>query len=304
MAVGYGYLTAAGFWAPPGHVVSAFAFRPEDARAPDYLDLRQGEIFAHLKYYLQAQGDVALQCIDFIVRENKVSEDTLKKEPLLEKWLAAAYRRSLETTSDIGERVRLRERIKALATGLGKYKPDVRWHKPAPIVWPLVDFGLVETSMEGNGRRLRCFSPKVCGPVIPLSALLSGLPLFDGLQEEDKKGTLLRVLSTVYGFDLSAGTTVDFSVVFPGAYRKVRMLPTGTASLAALYDICSIRGILDRRVWISPAQVLSALEDLQICFPGDVRFQYGRAGRKSSVIVTDKVLSSLSDEAVSVLKEI
>jgi len=124
MAVGYEFLTEAGFWTAKGRVIAAFAMRPEDAKPPDFLTLRQSEILAHLKYYVQAQGHLFLQLGLFILERGNVTEDTLKKEPLLEKWLRNAYEWSLAKTPDLRGRVGLRERIKALSTGRERYTPD------------------------------------------------------------------------------------------------------------------------------------------------------------------------------------
>src|ERR1700686_4261073 len=69
MAVGYEFLTESGAWSPKAHGIDAFASRPQDAKATDFLTLRQHEILAHLKYYLQAQGHLFLPVSRLILKE-------------------------------------------------------------------------------------------------------------------------------------------------------------------------------------------------------------------------------------------
>ena len=290
MAIGYGFLTKGGFWTPKGHVIAAFAARASEAAATQFLELRQGEILCHLKYYLQAQGHLALRLGQLILEKAEVSEELLKREPLVEDWLVEAYRWALSKTGDLRERVELREKIKELSKG---YDPDVRWHKLSPIIWPLVDFGMVGTSLERKQHGVRLFSAKYLGARRPLEALLSQISSFEALEREEKEGTLLRTIARAYNLSLSAPSLAHLRTLLGEAYLRVRMLPTGMASLAAMSDICTIRGILEFGTWIPAARVLSELESLQGKFPGGVRFQYDRTGHRSSVIVADEALTGL-----------
>lgn len=290
MAVGYEFLSEAGSWTPKGQVIGTFASRPEDAKATDFLALRQHEVLAHLKYYLQVQGHLFLQVGQFILQNGSVSEDTLKKEPLLEKWLKSAYEWSLSGTPELRDRVKLREKIKELASGRERYKPEVRWHKLAPIVWPLVDFGILETSVDQAGKRFRHFTPASAGDHGPLASLLRRLSSPEAIDEEDNKGTLLQAISYAYGIDLSESADTSVSSLLVETYLKVRMPTTRMGALAAIYDICAVRGIVDLKAWIPPAKLHAELQALQTESPGEVRFHYDRAGHKSSVIISDSLI--------------
>jgi hypothetical protein len=297
MAVGYDFLTDAGSWRPKAHVIAAFAARPSDARPGDFLELGLQEIFAHLKYYLEAQGHLALQVSQFILNETTVSEDRLKKEPLLERWLEKAYQWCLSETPDLSGRVKLREKINSLSSGAGRYSAEVRWHKLAPIVWPLVDFGLVETRTEVSGRKSRCFLPTVNGTRKPLAALFERLSSFDAIEREDTNGTLVQAISFAYGIELSPPEDWQLSMLVIEAYRNVRMPATDMGSLPAIFDLCSVRGAVDWKVWVPAGQVLARLRQLQQKFPGGVRFHYDRAGHESAVVMTETVQKHLAEAA-------
>jgi hypothetical protein len=290
MAVGYEFLSEAGSWTSKGHVIGTFASRPEDAKATDFLVLRQHEVFAHFKYYLQVQGHLFLQVGQLILENGSVSEDTLKREPLLEKWLKSAYEWSLSGTPGLRDRVKLREKIRELASGRERYKPEVRWHKLAPIVWPLVDFGILETSLDPAGKRWRYFAPTSSGDRKPLASLLQRLSSFEAIEKEDNKGTLLQAISYAYGIDLSESVDTSVSSLLAETYLKVRMPTTRMGALAAICDICTVRGILDLKAWIPPDRVQDELQTWQTQFPGEVRFHYDRAGHKSAVIISDDLI--------------
>lgn len=290
MAEGYEFLTQAGFWDWKGRVIAELSRRPHDAQPHEFLHLGDAERLIHLKYYLEAQGALAIPFAHLLLEKGSISEAELKRESLFEQWLVEAYRWALSNTSDLRERVAIRQRIREIELRkFNRYDPDVRWHKLRPIAQPLVDFGFaVVTGREPVFGLFR--DARGC----PLAILLQEISSIDKLEHLITTENLLVCVAKALGLVPNATKAEDkMWKILAEAYRSVRQLPTGIASITAIADICGVRALTDYNRWLPPCQVLQLLEQLQK--RGGARFYFDRSGKKANVTLAESALSEIEN---------
>ena len=284
-----GFLTSNLFWSWKGHVLRTLVTCNSDAGTSAFLELSPAEQVIYLKYYFEGNGAILVSLARELISRGGLAEENLVRTDLLERNLEVIWKEYLDLSTNIAERVRLRQKLQGQ-----KYDTSTRRHKTYPHLMPLEDMGLVTRTESGEGD---AFVPVVRNGRTPLQTLVEGFPSIKELEASIDQGEHCSILAGVMfpghrrlslREDLAQlmHTTIE-------SYRALSISGSVLHPIDAITDICYARMLSKQQVLVTRQDIDGALAELQRQHPKEVRFHVDRLGRPAYIVIDDELVGDL-----------
>lgn len=284
-----GFLTPTLSWSWKGHVVRMLTSSDSDADAGAYLDLSQAEQVIYLKYYLEGDGAIIVALAREMLARGSLTEEQLAHSDLIEQLFRGIWEEYLNLTTNITERVGLRQKLKR-----ERYDPGTRRHKTYPHLVPLEDMGLVVRSEHDNQD---VFSPVVWNDRTSLQVLVEIFPTIRSLEaaiEHDEHYSILAEIMFRGHRKYSRQIDLDiFKVTVLHNYRKLRGSGAPVFAIDAIADASYAQMLANQGVLVTRSHIIDLFGDLQTQYPKEVRFHVDRRGLPAYVVIEDELVEQL-----------
>lgn len=284
-----GFLSSNLFWSWKGHVIRILNDCDADTEISTFLELSPAEQVIYLKYYLEGDGAILMSLARELLARGGLTEDALVQTDLLERSLQGIWNEYLDLTTNITERVRLREKLKRQ-----RYDTTTRRHKTYPHLIPLEDMGLVVRD-KVHGRDV--FTPAICNSRTPLQTIVEAFPTIKDLETSIEQSKHFSILAEVMFPDHRRfSQREDLAVLVRTAiesYRAMRMGGAVIHPIDAITDICYAQMLLRQQVLVTRSDIDSVLIQLQAQHPKEVRFHVDRLGRPAYIVVDNGLVENL-----------
>ena len=284
-----GFLTSNLFWSWKGHVIRALTPCDSDDDANAFLELSTEERVIYLKYYLEGDGAILMSFARELLSRGSLTEEDLVRTDLLERNLEGIWKEYLDLSTNITERVRLRQKLQRQP-----YDTSTRRHKTYPHLIPLEDLGLVVRS-ESKGMDI--FTPAVSNGWTPLRTMAKGFPTIKDLEVSIDRGEHCTILAeAMFPGHRRFSQRDDLAPLLQATIEGYRALSIGGAvihPIDAISDICYAQMLFRKQVLVTRRDIDSALAELQTQHPKEVRFHVDRMGRPAFVVIDDELVDNL-----------
>ena len=284
-----GFLTSNLFWSWKGHVIRILTSRDADAETSAFLNLNSAEQVIYLKYYLEGDGAILISLARELVSRGGLTEDDLVQTDLLEKSLLKIWQEYLDLSTNITERVRLRQKLRRR-----RYDTSTRRHKTYPHLIPFEDMGLL---VREKVDKKDVFTPTAYDGKTPLKTMVEAFPTIKALEDSIDRSEHCSILAEmIFPGHRRFSQSRDLAMLMRATIESYRVLSSNGIAIHpidAITDICYAQMLFRQQVFVTRQDIDGVLAELQTQHPKEVRFHVDRLGRPAYIVVDDGLVQDL-----------
>ena len=284
-----GFLTSNLFWSWKGHVLRMLTTSDAVADTSSFLELSPPEQVIYLKYYIEGDGAILIALARELVSRGSLSEEDLVRTDLIEQKLHGIWEEYLDLSTNITERVKLRQKLQRQG-----YDTSTRRHKTYPHLIPLEDMGLV---VREKFDERDVFTPAVCDGRMPLKTMVEAFPTIKELEASIDRSEHYSILAEVmFPGHRRLSLREDLPVLMRTTVESYRALSVSGSvihPIDAITDLCYAQMLFRQKVLVTRRDIYDVLAKLQTQHPKEVRFHVDRMGKPAFIVVDDGLVENL-----------